>query len=243
MQQEKRCDNCIFSTYATGPGRPTLICKQQKGAEGKWKTHPLRHKCDNFYPSRAADPQNTAPRLIPLTRGKFAIVDAEDYEELSKYKWCATDGGGTWYAVRAVGKERIKMHRWILNAPPDLLVDHIDRNGLHNRRSNIRLATYGENCQNQKRTANNTSEYKGVHWHKWQKKWAAAIRADNKRHHLGYFRDEIEAAKAYDRAARKYHGQFAHLNFPETQEQEPVRRSSREGGMRRQRGYTANSHR
>ena len=214
MQLQKRCDNCTFSTYATGPGRATLICRQQKGCEGRWKAHRLLHKCENFHPSRAADPENSAPRLIPLTKGKFAIVDAEDYPELSKYTWFAEGTGKTYYAVRKQNGKSIKMHRWLLKAPPELVVDHIDHNGLNNRMQNLRLATFTQNCQNQKRTAKKTSRYKGVHWHKRQQKYAAAITANKKRKHLGYFETEIEAAKAYDRAAKKLHKAFASLNFP-----------------------------
>jgi hypothetical protein len=215
MKLQKRCDNCTFSTYATGPGRPALICRQQKGNEGRWKTNPLLHKCENFHPSRAANPEYFEPRRIPLTRGKFAIVDAKDYAELSKHTWFAEGAQKTYYAVRKQNGKSIKMHRCILKAPPDFVVDHIDHNGLNNRRSNLRLATFTQNCQNQKRTANKTSKYKGVHWHKQQKKWAAAITANKKRKHLGYFEQEEEAAKAYDKAAKKLHADFASLNFPD----------------------------
>jgi hypothetical protein len=77
MAHEKRCDNCCFSTFATGTGRAALICRQKKGSVGTWNIRPLLHQCPNFYPSRASRAQNRAPRLIPLTRGQFAIVDAE----------------------------------------------------------------------------------------------------------------------------------------------------------------------
>lgn len=214
MPIEKRCDNCTFSTFATGPGRPILICRQKKGAEGRWKTRPLMQKCPNFHPSRAANPDNSAPRLIPLTRGQFAIVDAKDYPALTKYKWFAEGANGKYYAVRKKNGKSIKMHRQIKKAPPHLVVDHIDHNGLNNTNANLRLATFTQNCQNQQRASHKTSKYKGVHWHKKQKKWAAQITANKKPHHLGYFKEETQAAKAYDRAAKKYHRQFASLNFP-----------------------------
>lgn len=88
-EAEPRCDNCCFSTYAVSIGRASLICRQKKGSEGRWSIHSLLDKCENFYPSRAADKRNCKPRLIPLTRGKFAIVDADDYWFLSKYIWFA----------------------------------------------------------------------------------------------------------------------------------------------------------
>ncbi len=214
MTDEKRCDNCCFSTFAIGAGRAVLICCQKAGSVGRWNIRPLLHKCPNFYPSRAAKAQNNTPRLIPLTRGLFALVDAEDYAQLSRFQWFAEGGPRTYYAVRKENGKSIKMHRQILNAPDNLVVDHIDHNGLNNRKSNLRLATFTQNCQNQRRISHGTSKYKGVHWNKRLKKWAAQITCDKKTHHLGYFTNEIDAAKAYDRAAKKYHREFAVPNFP-----------------------------
>ena len=149
-----------------------------------------------------------------MTRGLFTIVDAEDYPRLSQYTWFAEGTPKNYYAVRKENGKSIKMHREILNAPDHLVVDHIDHNGLNNRNSNIRLATFTQNCRNQRRSSHKTSKYKGVHWHKRLKKWAAAIRYNKRTYHLGYFHEEIEAARAYDKAARKFHREFAALNFP-----------------------------
>ena len=107
------------------------------------------------------------------------------------------------------------MHRQITNAPDHRVVDHIDHDGLNNRKRNLRLCTFAENCRNTRRTAPSTSKYKGVHWNKRRKKWAASIRFDNKTYHLGCFDSELAAALAYDQAAKKYHGAFASLNFPD----------------------------
>jgi len=210
---QPRCDNCCFSTFATGTGRATLICRQKKGSVGNWNVCSPLDKCPNFYPSRASNIQNQTPRLIPLTRGQFAIVDAEDYPRLGRFIWFVEGRPNNYYAVRKENGKSIKMHRQILNAPDHLVVDHIDHNGLNNRKINLRLCTFAENCRNLRSSRHKTSRYKGVCWNKRNKKWAAAIKCNNKTYHLGYFKDEIEAAKAYDGAAKKYHGRFASCNF------------------------------
>ncbi|MHC4664664.1 MAG: AP2 domain-containing protein [Planctomycetota bacterium] len=220
MAHERRCDNCCFSTFATGTDRAVLICRQKKGSEGAWNIRPPLEQCPNFYPSRAADAQNDAPRLIPLTRGQFAIVDAEDYPSLSRFTWFAEGRPNNYYAVRKENGKSIKMHRQILNAPAHLVVDHIDHTGRNNRKKNLRLATFRQNCRNQRRLSHGTSRYKGVHWNKKAKKWAAAIRCNNKTHHIGYFNNEIEAAKAYDEMAKTLHREFASLNFQNSTETE-----------------------
>jgi len=228
MSHPKRRDNCCFSTFATGTGRAVLICRQKKGSEGTWKVRSLLDKCPNFHPSRlafrspdcigtkdgAAKAQNRTPRLIPLTRGQFAIVEAKDYPVLSQHTWFAEGTDKNYYAVRKENGKSIKMHRQITNAPDHLVVDHIDHNGLNNRRSNLRLATFTQNCQNQRRLSHKTSKYKGVHWHKKNKKWAAQITSNKKTYRLGYFHNETEAAKAYDKKAVELHGEFACLNLP-----------------------------
>ena len=161
-------------------------------------------------------------RLIPLTRGKYAIVDPEDYEELAKYNWFACIGGAGFYAIRMVKaaggrsrQKRVAMHRVIMHAPEWLYVDHINGNGLDNRKANLRIATPAQNCQNRgKYLAGTVSRFKGVMCRGKNPSWGASIKANSKEIWLGTFRSEIEAAKAYDRAAKKYHGEFARLNFP-----------------------------
>jgi len=165
-----RCDNCCFSTFATGPGRAALICRQKKGSEGYWNICQPLQKCPNFYPSRVSNAQNHCPRVIPLTQGKFTVVDAEDYPSLSQFTWFAEGTPNNYYAVRKENGKSIKMHRQILNAPDHLVVDHIDHNGLNNRKSNLRLCTFAENCRNLRNIRPKTSKYKGVHWRKRSKK-------------------------------------------------------------------------
>lgn len=164
-------------------------------------------------------------RRIPLTRGKYAIVDHEDFERLNKHKWYAskTSRKGGFYAARCVWdkenrkKRTIKMHREILNPPHPLVVDHINHNGLDNRRANLRPATKSQNCINKPYTKRKGahSRYHGVTWQKSNNKWQAQIRAKGNPRVIGCFDNETTAAKAYDQAAKKYHKEFAVLNFPD----------------------------
>jgi hypothetical protein len=159
-------------------------------------------------------------RTIPLTQGKYALVDPEDYERLAKYKWHANKGNRTYYAMRWIPSKKpgryapLYMHRQVLNYSDAPFIDHINHNGLDNRKTNIRPATRAQNNYNRQKYANNSySKYKGVSFKRKGQKWFAQIGLNNKMMFLGYFKNEIEAAKEYDKAARKYHGKFASLNF------------------------------
>ena len=154
---------------------------------------------------------------IPLTQGFYALVDGEDFEELSKHKWRVQKTGNTFYARRAVGiKDKqvaIYMHRFILNPPKRMETDHRNGNGLDNRRHNLRICTHAENLCNQikPQTRMTTSKYKGVHWDSNKQRWIAQI--GGKRQYLGCFSSELEAAKAYNAKAKELFGKFANPNF------------------------------
>ncbi len=109
------------------------------------------------------------------------------------------------------------MHRLIMNTPPDLVCDHINHNGLDNRKANLRNCTIKQNNANARPAKWTSSKYKGVSYIKRKKKWAVYIKKDGRQFNLGCFADEAEAAKAYDASAKKLHGEFAHLNFPDSQ--------------------------
>lgn len=162
-------------------------------------------------------------KTILLTHGKTATVSDEDYERVAALKWHAIKGPGlTWYAVRRTSRRCpgprgvIWMHRFILNAPKGIDVDHKDRNGLNNTRENLRLCTKRENMRNTVRTqASKTSRYHGVSYYKSTGKWKAQIKTTEKKVSLGYFLNEIDAAHAFDRAAAHHFGEFAVINFPQ----------------------------
>lgn len=148
------------------------------------------------------------------------LVDLEDYEYLSKFKWYVWKGksNNTLYVRRNKyeGNKQITilMHRLIMDvSDPKIVVDHVDRNALNNQRSNLRKCSNSQNVKNVKRKG--SSIYAGVSYHKGCKKWVAGIskNGDGKRVHIGIFSSEIEAAKAYDREASIYFGEFANLNF------------------------------
>jgi hypothetical protein len=163
-------------------------------------------------------------RRIPLTQGKYAIVDPERYEELAKYKWFVSWQRGGIYAVRMVRAKKgskvrqktVRMHRVIIGDGGGEIVDHINHNGLDNRIANLRVATSQQNMWNaRKRRCNCSSKYKGVHRLKRKNKWRARITFNGRGILIGDFDTEKEAGMAYDARARQLFGDYASLNEPE----------------------------
>lgn len=161
-------------------------------------------------------PQDECPvgaRLIPLTQGRFAIVDAEDFARLNQFKWCLKDGYAIHSRPRSLGPPRnLYMHRVIKDVGGRVSVDHGNRNKLDNRRVNLRLVSHAQNMQNKSRYSNNRTGFTVVHWRTG--KWRAEIKYRGKTRFLGYFGSKEEAARARDKKALELWGKGARLNFP-----------------------------
>jgi len=184
----------------------------------------LREKLRSMYAHDAtvlAGIENGSVQGIPLTKGKITIVDADDYEWLSQWKWSAHKSYYMFYAERHTypnGNDVVvKMHRAILGLSygDGKIVDHRSRDGLDNRRTNLRIASRSLNKYNCKLYRNNTSGYRGVHWWKTACKWKAYININGKRKSLGHHPTAIDAAIAYDKSAIDIWGNDARLNFPD----------------------------
>lgn len=152
---------------------------------------------------------------LPLNDGLFAIVDDADVDRATERNWGHHKTRNNIYARSNAGKKfkTLLLHRYIMQIPGR--VDHINGNGLDCRRCNMRPATHAQNIMNSGIRSNNKSGFKGVFWNSQKRKWNAKIMLNYRNIHCGFFDDVIEAAKAYDTAARIYHGEFAKLNFPD----------------------------
>lgn len=162
-------------------------------------------------------------RRIELTQGKVALVDDEDFDFLNQWKWHAIKAANIFYAGRTVNAPRVRgqrqeskvilMHRAIKCVEnKDTHIDHADNDGLNNQKSNLRECTCGQNLSNRRKRINSKNTYFGVRQKKGRKNYEATIRHNGVVHYIGMFEQESEAAKAYNREAIKYKGEFAKLN-------------------------------
>jgi hypothetical protein len=212
------CKTCIYLIKVDAKAAPLSICINKFGSRGRLFAADLCRPCRNFFAKRIGRPKVIQPadgpfKYIPLTKGYIAIVDTADYEWLMQYRWTAQEKGGNVYASRHFNGTTMYMHREITGAPADKLVDHIDHNGINNRRCNLRVCSAAENIRNSVGRSS-SSRYKGVVWDKRRMKWLASTTINGKCKFIGHFKSEIEAAKAYDETAKKLFGEYAYLNFP-----------------------------
>jgi len=153
-------------------------------------------------------------KIIILTKNKVAIVDDEDYERVNQHKWSAYKyNNRNWYATATIKQKNIRLHRFILNLKDGEEADHINNDGLDNRKCNLRICSRSENLMNKRKPSHGeTSKFKGVSWNNLYKKWQVYIKVNGKNKFLGNFKKETEAAQKYNEAAIKYYGEFACIN-------------------------------
>lgn len=150
-------------------------------------------------------------KQIPLTQGKYALVDDEDFEYLNQWKWHVTRKRSNWYAQRWIGKKSILMQNVILNLTEEERADHTDGDGLNNQRYNLRKATSLQNSRNRRKRNYTKYPYKGIRL--FGDKWQAYITIEKKQKHLGMYRTAEDAAAMYNQIAKQYFGEFAKLNI------------------------------
>jgi hypothetical protein len=217
---QRTCAECAYGLADPNGGAETITCVNHVEAPGQLRPVAADGTCRNFRarrrpPVRAEPPAPPSDdvRYIALTKGFFALVDAADYEWLSRYKWTASCKGDKCYAYRKDKGRHVLMHRLIAQAPPGMVVDHIDGNTCNNRRGNLRVCTQAQNSRNA-RPRVGTSRFKGVRAHNGPGKFAAEITFQGQHKYIGSFTDEIEAALAYDLRAVVLFAEFARPNFP-----------------------------
>ena len=216
---ERCCEACAYACGVRRGPAGMRVCANCPDAPGELTQVAGDDCCPRFRAKRAPvvrleppAPPDEQTRLIPLTRGKFAMVDVADYEELSRYKWHAIKAGGNFYACRKEGDKSILMHRQIMQAPQGRVVDHWNHEGLDNHRHNLRNCTQQQNVCNS-RPQGPESGFKGVTRHR--DKWAARIKHRGKQYYLGCYDDPLQAALIRDRKARELAGEYAWLNRPD----------------------------
>ena len=154
-------------------------------------------------------------KRIPLTQGKFATVDDEDYQRVAPYKWRVLKTRKHWYAITSsISGSTTYLHRFITDAPKGMEVDHINRDGLDNRKVNLRVCTRRENGCNSDFEKGTSGGYRGV-YRLPSGRFQAKIKNHKQQIYIGTFITAEEAARARDAVARELHGEFAFLNFPD----------------------------
>lgn len=155
---------------------------------------------------------------MTLTQGQSTLIDDADVDLVSQHRWYAAKTRRGWRVTtntkNSEGKQRnLLLHRFLMEPEKGLVVDHLNHDALDNRRSNMRVCTYSQNAMNQRSARKSSSKYLGVSWDKGAKKWKASILIQGKKKNLGRFKEEDDAARAFDTAARLHFGEYANPNF------------------------------
>jgi len=234
----RSCTTCVYAYWDPGqwlasvssgfPSRP--VCANHPDSLGRMRPVPFGQVCRNYRP-KPPEPDKAAKR-IPLSDGLYAYVDAADYEWLSKYTWHLANG----YAARREKNKTILMHCQIMNPPKGKMVDHANHNKLDNTRANLRNCTRQQNMRNARKHAGAASLFKGVGYMKDRDRWFSKIYFAGRTIWLGFFTEEVDAARAYDYAAVGYFGEFACVNFPEEWPSERRRKvyASRQAALKKE---------
>lgn len=210
------------SKYTTNHNKVVIICPLHGEFNQRASNHKSGRGCDycggtkSFNKGKFIDNKDGS-YLIPITKGEFAVIDKEDFILVSKHSWQLKKDGGNKYAKTTINikgeKANLKMHRVILGiTDPSILIDHINHNGLDNRKVNLRESSHLTNSHNTI-ARKGTSRFKGVCKPKGSDKWISYITINKKRKHLGSFSSEEKAAMAYDVMAKKHFGEYSNLNF------------------------------
>lgn len=214
------CADCVFVQTLQDGSRKLLVCTGCPLSPGRLRVTQEAECCRGFQRRRVQTDRTIPPEpaeegvcYIPLTKGKFAIIDAADYELVSTHKWCASGSGCRTYAYCQMNGKTVALHRFLTNAPKGMVVDHIDGNGLNDRRGNLRVCTQQQNLWNS-RPRGKSSRFKGPCWDRQKRRWVVYVRHGGRNIFVGRFRDEVTAALAYDRKAYECFGEYAYLNFP-----------------------------
>ena len=225
------CYDCVYALWDRNQWMRSLgiswavrpTCANQPDSPGVMREIPRDGPCRNFRWKQESRGRVTPPKpssadiaYIPLTKRKFAIVDKADYERLNKYKWFVMDGrDGQFYAGRTEGYRIIPMHREIMQAPPGMVVHHINHNGLDNRRCNLQICTPDEN-QRYRQVGVTASGFVGVY--PYGKRWRALVQNKAGVLYEEVFDDKVAAAIARDNKAAEFFGESARVNFPNPQQ-------------------------
>lgn len=195
-------------------GSSLLECEHQIVPElGVWDQSP-RGNLHEVSAGTDVNETGGSMKRVPLTKGMTALVDDEDYDRVMEHSWCASKTEKTWYAQATINSRHVSMHRFILSAIRGQYVDHVNHDGLDNRRSNIRVCCQSRNAGNAVLHCKNKTGLKGVFFHPERKKnkWTARICQQYKQKALGAFDTPEAAARAYDSAALERFGEFALTN-------------------------------
>jgi len=230
--EKRTCQHCAYVGRVHNGDPGELICVNCPLAVGELVRVEPDGVCENFrvkrrrvlpVPARLAPPPppNDQVCYIPLTKGQYAMVDAADYPELSKYKWFALFNRRKVYAARHKKEKLVYMHREIMQPPPGMVTDHIDGNGENNCRSNLRNCTRKENGWNS-RGPGSSSGFKNVYYNKEQQRYRSVLGFNGGYIYLGSFDDPVEAARVRDEKAADVYGPYAFINLPELLTPRPI---------------------